>query len=233
MQPGPIALLQRWYSLVREKRPTRQDFLKALVKVFQGNPSNQISQNDVDFTRYMAENFASFDYKTQEEVITVIKYLTTVLSTTGTQLLETISPSHLLAQLHSISQPIPIAQAPDGDGMDVALDKNANPNGSDLQEKIALMRSSVVIAMVMLLKLHLKTQYSLSEDKCNKFVLGKKSAIGDKPAVKRHDKPVSWDRLPFATAQILTTEDVENQKARFLDIWNEDGLTAEPEDDFA
>ena len=44
MQPGPIALLQRWYSLVREKRPTRQDFLKALVKVFQENPSNQISQ---------------------------------------------------------------------------------------------------------------------------------------------------------------------------------------------
>lgn len=61
----------------------------------------------------MAENFASFDYKTQEEVITVIKYLTTVLSTTGTQLLEIISPSHLLAQLHSISQPIPVAQAPD------------------------------------------------------------------------------------------------------------------------
>jgi cohesin loading factor subunit SCC2 len=44
MQPSPIALLQRWYSLVREKRPTRQDFLKALVKVFQENPSNQISQ---------------------------------------------------------------------------------------------------------------------------------------------------------------------------------------------
>lgn len=49
----------------------------------------------------MAENFAAFDYKTQEEVFTVIKYLTTVLSTTGTQLLETISPSHLLTHLHN------------------------------------------------------------------------------------------------------------------------------------
>lgn len=49
----------------------------------------------------MAENFASFDYKTQEEVITVIKYLTTVLSTTGMQLLEMVSPSHLLKQLHA------------------------------------------------------------------------------------------------------------------------------------
>jgi len=55
----------------------------------------------------MAENFAAFDYKTQEEVLTVIKYLTSVLSTTGMQLLEIISPSHLLSHLHapSLSQP--------------------------------------------------------------------------------------------------------------------------------
>jgi hypothetical protein len=51
--------------------------------------------------RYMVENFAMFDYKTQEEVITVIKHLTMVLSTTGMQLLEMISPSHLLSQLHA------------------------------------------------------------------------------------------------------------------------------------
>ena len=52
----------------------------------------------------MAENFAAFDYKTQEEVLTVIKYLTSVLSTTGMQLLEIISPSHLLTHLHEPSQ---------------------------------------------------------------------------------------------------------------------------------
>lgn len=44
MQPAPSALLQRWYSLVREKRPTRQDFLKSLVKVFQEKPSHQSTQ---------------------------------------------------------------------------------------------------------------------------------------------------------------------------------------------
>jgi len=44
MQPTPIALLQRWYSHVREKRPTRQDFLKSLVKTFQENPSYESSQ---------------------------------------------------------------------------------------------------------------------------------------------------------------------------------------------
>ena len=57
-------------------------------------------QDDVDFARYMAENFASFDYRTQEEVLTVLKHLTSMLSTTGMQLVEALSPSHLLKQLH-------------------------------------------------------------------------------------------------------------------------------------
>lgn len=88
--------------------------------------------------------------------------------------------------------------------------------------------------------------------KCSKYVMGKKSAVGDKPAAKRHEKPISWDRLPFATAPLLTSEDINVQKTKvpspvvftsfagwhclapqFLDIWNEDGLTAEPEDDLA
>uniref|UniRef100_A0A0W0G0I9 Sister chromatid cohesion protein n=1 Tax=Moniliophthora roreri TaxID=221103 RepID=A0A0W0G0I9_MONRR len=99
MAPTPIAVLQRWYSLVREKRQPRQDFLKALVKVFQENSNYASFQDDVDFARYMAENFAAFDYKTLEEVLTVIKALTTTLSTTGTHILEVLSPSHLLATL--------------------------------------------------------------------------------------------------------------------------------------
>jgi len=226
MQPNPVALLQRWYSLVREKRPARQDFLKALTKVFEESPSRKVSQDDVDFMRYMAENFSAFDYKTQEEVITVIKYLTTVLSTTGMQLLEVISPSHLLTQ---IQQSLPDTASPPS-SVETTIEANANlPN---LEEKIFSMRSSVIIAMVMLLKGYLKTLYSLSEEKCHKFSLGKKSAVGDKPAVMRHENPISWDRLPFAMTPILTTEDVEIQKARFLDIWNEDGVIAEPEEGY-
>jgi cohesin loading factor subunit SCC2 len=120
MQPAPTALLQSWYAHVREKRATRQEFLKALVKVFEVDTSftstqarhihhliilssPSVLQDDIDFTRYMAENFSSFDYKTQEEVLTVIKTLTSILSTTGMQLLEVLSPSNLLAQLHSAS----------------------------------------------------------------------------------------------------------------------------------
>lgn len=44
MSPSPTALLQKWYSLVREKRATRQDFLKALVKVFDVEPTAKTLQ---------------------------------------------------------------------------------------------------------------------------------------------------------------------------------------------
>jgi len=83
----------------------------------------------------------------------------------------------------------------------------------------------------MLLKSHLKGLYGLSEEKCSKFVLGKKSAVGDKPAIKRHQSPISWDRLPFAMAPLILPEHLATQKATFLQIWNEDGVVAEPGDD--
>ncbi|KAJ7366455.1 hypothetical protein DFH08DRAFT_1003444, partial [Mycena albidolilacea] len=214
LQPTPIALLQRWYSLVREKRATRQDFLKSLVKVFNLPRQDEATQDEVDFARYMAENLASFDYKTQEEAVTVIKDLTVVLSVDGTRLLEIISPSHLLSHLRGTAAPE--AMEVDGQG--------------DEQDNRPRMRASVIIGMVMLLKAHLKNLYSLSEDKCSKFVLGKKTAAGDKAVTKRHEKPIAWTRLPFATTPILTTSDGDAQKARFIEVWNEDGVSAEPDD---
>ncbi|OCH92592.1 hypothetical protein OBBRIDRAFT_791042 [Obba rivulosa] len=230
MLPGPTALLQKWYSLVREKRATRQDFLKALIKVFDVELTSVSSQDDVDFIKYMTENFATFDYKTQEEVLTVLKYLTAVLSTTGMQLIEALSPSHLLAQLHApmngpIQMPTENGQAPPSSPLQLTP--------SPPETRLPLMRTSVIVAMIMLLKAHLKALYGLSEEKCSKWVVGKKSALGDKPATRRHERPISWERLPFATAPLLTSQDCDAQRTRFLEIWSEDGLTAEPEDDMA
>ncbi|KAJ4482460.1 hypothetical protein J3R30DRAFT_3699992 [Lentinula aciculospora] len=219
MQPFPVAVLQRWYSLVREKRTQRQDFLKALVKVFHDRPDYKSSQHDVEFTRYMAENFSAFDYKTQEEVLTVIKFLTAVLSTTGLHILEVFSPSHLLSELPSTMPSTEPASA------------EKEIIDQDFAHHLPMIRTSVIVGIVMLLKAHMKTLYSLSEDKCIKFNINKKSTIGDKVALRRHDKPLSWDRLPFALKPILTSRDMREQKERFKEIWSEDGVAAEPEDE--
>ncbi|THH23071.1 hypothetical protein EUX98_g8109 [Antrodiella citrinella] len=219
MNPTPTALLQRWYSLVREKRASRQDFLKALIKVFDIEMSSSIF-DDVAFSRYMAENFATFDYKSQEEVLTVIKYLTAVLSTTGMQVVEIFSPSNLLSQLHADGR---TETVPEGAAM-------VSRPAFDISH-FPMLCSSVIVAIIMVLKSHLKSMYGISEDKCSKWVIGKKTAVGDRPATRRHERPITWDRLPFATRPILTDEDVASAQCTFLEIWNEDGLTAEPEDD--
>lgn len=109
---GGTALLHRWFALVREKRGPKLEFLRALVRAFEVGTSLTAAQEDVNFARYMAENFAAFDYKTQEEVLLVVKSLTTVLSTAGMQCVEALSPGHLLAQLQApIGQPLPPTQA--------------------------------------------------------------------------------------------------------------------------
>lgn len=50
--------------------------------------------------------------------------------------------------------------------------------------------------------------------KCSKFAIGKKTAVGDRPATRRYDKPISWDRLPFATTPLITSQDLDAQKAK-------------------
>jgi len=51
--------------------------------------------------------------------------------------------------------------------------------------------------------------------KCLKWVIGKKNALGDKPATRRGGAaaaPLSWARLPFATQPLLTTADMAAQR---------------------
>ena len=48
-------------------------------------------QNDVDFARFLADNLATFDYKTQEEVLVVIDRLTAVIAVSGSHLFDILS----------------------------------------------------------------------------------------------------------------------------------------------
>ncbi len=66
----------------------------------------------------MAENLSAFDYKTQEEVLIVIRQITNVLSVAGMQLLEILSPSNLMAQLTDVRvSPLHLLDSPASDKM--------------------------------------------------------------------------------------------------------------------
>ncbi|KAI5117240.1 hypothetical protein M0805_001558 [Coniferiporia weirii] len=229
MQPAPTALLARWYALVREKRATRQEFLRAILKLFELRDLEKIEEDAVGFARYMVENFASFDYRSQEEVLIVVKTLTRELAETGALLVERIAPNNLMIQLKQGHN-----QEAMGTTVDALSVQEAHKIGLSalpLEDQLPLARSSCIIGMIMLLKAHLKMTYGLSEEKCQKFVMGKKSAAGDRPATRRRDGAISWERMPFAVKPILTADEVEAQVTTFLEIWNEDGAVAEPEGD--
>ena len=262
---GGTALLHRWFALVREKRAPKLDFLKALVRAFDLGTSLVAAQEDIDFARYMAENFAAFDYKTQEEVFLVIKSLTNVLSTAGMQCVEALSPGHLRAQLQASSAPqraLAEESGTDAHMTDVTATVAPAEQGRlrrvthvvflvcsrgyaalavttpawQILEKLPLLRTSVLVALIMLLKVHLKNLYGLTEEyvlpvaqpglifglrdmgrrKCLKWVIGKKNALGDRPATRRTGAmataPLTWARLPFATRPLLTTADMAAQR---------------------
>lgn len=211
LDPLPTALLQKWYSLVKEKRPARQDFLKAVVRAFDLDSTKLSSaQTDIDFVRYMAENLSALDYKTQEEVLTVIKHLTSVLSTAGMQVYAVWSPQ---------VQP----EAHNGDS-------SSHVPGSQ-SDDVPFARASVIVGMISILKAYLKVVYGISEDKCAKWVPGKKSALGDKPALRRNPElALCWERLPFATASILVADDAVKQRQHFIALWEADGVQPEPQE---
>lgn len=93
-------MLHKWYSLVKEKRTTRIDFIRTVTKAFDVDSTKlSATQQDVDFIRFVIENFSAFEYKTQEEVLAVIRAVTNVLSVAGMQMMEVLSPSDLMRQL--------------------------------------------------------------------------------------------------------------------------------------
>jgi cohesin loading factor subunit SCC2 len=103
------------------------------------------TQHEIHFAKYMADNVACFEYKLQEDVLTVAKHLTSILSTSGAQLVEMVAPAHLLAQLHEDCET---------NQEQIAVTEGMLPS----------MRSSVVICVVMLLKAYLKSTYGISEE---------------------------------------------------------------------
>lgn len=94
----PTAVLGAWYSLLRDRRATRLDFLKQIVKALDVNTASaDCSMDEVLFARFMADNLATLDYKTMEELFVVIGELRSILAVSGMQVLHNMQP-HLPQQ---------------------------------------------------------------------------------------------------------------------------------------
>ncbi|CAO1632103.1 unnamed protein product [Parajaminaea phylloscopi] len=82
----PAALLDSWYTLLRDRRQTRLDFVKAMTKLLDiDTSSNECSEHTVLLSRFVADNLATLHYKTLEEVLVVAAEIKRIISITGAQ----------------------------------------------------------------------------------------------------------------------------------------------------
>ncbi|CAG8487296.1 8961_t:CDS:10 [Diversispora eburnea] len=87
----PEALLNSMYSLLKDKRKSRNDFLISVVKTFDFDLKKcEETKVDIGFCKFVAENLATIDYKTIEEVLHVIYLINRVLSVVAISVLHSI-----------------------------------------------------------------------------------------------------------------------------------------------
>ncbi|PWN49132.1 hypothetical protein IE53DRAFT_318176 [Violaceomyces palustris] len=282
----PTAKLHAWYTLLRDKRQSRLDFVKTIVKALDVNTAaSECSQESILFARYIADNLATLDYKTLEELFVVIGDLRSILAVSGMQVLfmvqnaighkplgQEVAPQPEGAadepgtpprpgEVNPIPTPAPtlhplsdtegcnIEEAESTKGVEVVklteMTDGQDGNGGEgqpLSEKEVeaktynLARMSIVMGTALILRNHLKWLYNLSEQKCAKFVPGKKQSAGaDRPAVQRNVADpsmaaLSFDEMPWGIIKMDSLEDAKTQMELFVRMVEDEGTMLEPDD---
>ncbi|EIW73035.1 hypothetical protein TREMEDRAFT_59198 [Tremella mesenterica DSM 1558] len=162
---------------------------------------------DVGFILYISENLATLEYKLQEEIITIIQSLSNIISTSHnlSELLES-------GQLDPSSSPIEEISNKEW----VSEVGERNPAG-------VIIDCSIVVSLAIMTKNHLLDLYSLAEDKCLKHTLGKKTALGDKPAIKKGPTGLDLSVDPLVRG-VGTVEEFEMQRQTFMRLVRDEGL---------
>ncbi|ORY01377.1 hypothetical protein K493DRAFT_405563 [Basidiobolus meristosporus CBS 931.73] len=198
----PEALLNSMYTLVKEKRQRRHDFLKSLIKTFDFDLERTAeSAVDLGFCKFVCENLSVLNYKTFEEVLYLIYTINQVLSVTGTNVMHQIE-----SQPHGI---------------------DAVPPKIRVYRKIA-----GCMGLLITLKEYLKVAYSLNEAKCQSFNPSDsghkdKPAFRQPRAIQ----PISWDKLMLPSNVSDDHADLRQTSERFLELMNESGSVADYQDD--
>ncbi|KAJ2720391.1 Sister chromatid cohesion protein 2 [Coemansia sp. Benny D115] len=194
----PVAHLQPLYSQLRSKRVRRNEFLALLVKTGDydfGVGGGSGPSIDVSFTRFVAENLASLDYKYLDEVLHVIYQISAVMAGTGLNL------------YHQF-------EASGGTGA---------ANGSGVLSVEQATEASACVGVMFALREFLKVHYNISEARCLSYNPSDSAGVRDKPVTWHHAQQggggqgrIEWDACnPFAVKRMESADDYEKQRAVF------------------
>ncbi|GAA5958783.1 hypothetical protein JCM21900_004761 [Sporobolomyces salmonicolor] len=243
----PESHFGRWFSLLhKEKRQIQLDYLKTLARSFELEPGAKCSENDVSFARFVAEALSSLDFKRTEEPMLVISFLNAILAVSGLQVL------HMIQQALPGSGGLLSGMSHGGDSISGSPNRGVSPakgamdaDGEDAGKAPTpdLVRQSIICGLALLLRDHLKQLYSVTDAKMAKYVVGKKSAVGDKSATRHTEAPLAlgldgYERMPYALMPLAREADLILQRSTYITMVSEDGtiqslaeLEAEEDDD--
>ncbi|KNC96023.1 uncharacterized protein SPPG_08618 [Spizellomyces punctatus DAOM BR117] len=196
------AMLGRMYSLIQGIRPRRNEFLMNMVKLLDVPLTTEAGHMmDIDYCRFVAENLALFEYKTQEEVLQVIYHAYRALSVGG----ETI-----LRYVESLDD---VSVADEGKEMPL----------------LVVAKASLGMGMLLLLQTHLQNLYALSSARVSGYRPNDGPRSAEKPAARASGAPLtlSWERMPFAKDKVMSTEaDYRKQCRKFKELIDADYRTS-------
>ncbi|KAJ3150510.1 Sister chromatid cohesion protein 2 [Geranomyces michiganensis] len=188
--------LGRMFAIVQPRRQKRNDFLSGLVKHMDIDVTARINSDQPALARFVADNLAILEYKTQEEVLQVIYHAYRILSVTA---------ESLLRELDRREAAIPEERA-----------------GALSLETLA--QGSISMSILLALKTYLQAEYGLSAARITSFKPNDGPKSSEKPATKTGAQklPVGWEMVPFASRPMTGEADWAEQCRLFRNMMHED-----------
>ncbi|KAJ3153127.1 Sister chromatid cohesion protein 2 [Geranomyces variabilis] len=193
------AKLGRMFAIVQSKRPRRNEFLVGLVKLMDLDVSQSVTPEQTALCRFVADNLAILEYKTQEEVLQVIYHAYRVLSVTAESLLREIE----------------------------RRESEGSEEHAGALSLESLARGSISMSILLALKTYLQAEYGLSAARVSSFKPNDGPKSSEKPAVRTSAQklPAGWEMVPFASRPMAGEADWAGQCRIFKELMHEDYVT--------
>ncbi|KAI8615685.1 hypothetical protein BC830DRAFT_1168392 [Chytriomyces sp. MP71] len=198
-----VAMLSNMYNKLQVKRQRRNDFLMTIVRSFDIDTDGVQDENAIRFGRFLAENLATLDYKSADEVMNIIYHICQVLSVSGETILKFADEWKAGSQtdeklLFSASKSSVLL------GMLVLLK-------TYLQKMFDLSESKC-------------RRYTPAETGRN--------TEKARPALRQSKENLDWTHWPFADSRLLTSpQDMAAQLELFVELMNTDYYVSSAEDE--
>ncbi|KAG2174425.1 hypothetical protein INT43_004448 [Umbelopsis isabellina] len=224
------ALLQPMYSLLRDKRKARNDFLSSIVKLFDIDFSES-TDKDIYFFRFIAHNLIGMRYKFVEELLCIIFAINKVLSTTAMNIMSALS-------IEDEIQDLDFATTSHSDRSRRTKRRNelklATEGVLELDESLTV-KYCLIMSLLLLIKHVLKQTYNLTEEKCQQYHPEESNSYKSK-AVAQQSAVVAFNQslLQFPIFDTETNSDVLRELAckHFAKLMMDDSLgTSNTEND--